>query len=102
MRWDRGFWRKYTKRLWPTNWALRGIPFERQKTATVYYKQQAVGTQRLDLVVDEKMLLELKAAMALTDLFKQQTLSYLKATGLKLGILINFGTRRVDYVRIAN
>ena len=81
---------------------LRGMPFERQKTVTVHYKGRAVGTHRLDLVVDGKILLELKAAAALTDVFKQQTLSYLKATGLKLGILINFGARRVDYVRIAN
>lgn len=81
---------------------LRDIPFERQKTVTVSYKGRIVGTHRLDLVIDGKILLELKAAVALTDVFRQQTLSYLKSTGLKLGILINFGTRRVNYVRIAN
>jgi len=81
---------------------LQGIPFERQKTVSVYYKQQSVGTHRLDIVVDGKILLELKAAEALTDLFKQQTLSYLKSTGLRLGILINFGAQRVEYTRIAN
>jgi GxxExxY protein len=81
---------------------LRGIPFERQKPVTVRYKERVVGTHRLDLVVDGKIILELKAASALTDVFKQQTLSYLKATGLKLGILINFGTPRVEYTRIVN
>jgi len=81
---------------------LQGIPFERQKTVSVYYKQQAVGTHRLDIVVDGKILLELKATETLIDLFKQQTLSYLKSTGLKLGILINFGAQRVEYIRIAN
>ena len=81
---------------------LRGIPFECQKSVTVSYKGRTVGTHRLDLVVDGKILLELKAVVALTDVFRQQTLSYLKSTGLKLGILINFGTRRVNYVRIAN
>ena len=79
---------------------LRGIPFERQKVVTVRYKGRVVGTHRLDLVVDGKIILELKAVSALTDVFKQQTLSYLKATGLRLGILINFGTPRVEYTRI--
>ena len=81
---------------------LRGIPFERQKAVTVCYKGRNVGDQRLDFVVDDKIVLELKAASALTDVFKQQTLSYLKATGLKLGILVNFGALRVEYKRIAN
>ena len=82
--------------------ALRGIPFDRQKQVVVRYKGRSVGVHRLDLVVDGKIVLELKAVSALNDVFKQQTLSYLKASGLKLGILINFGTRRVDYTRIAN
>ena len=81
---------------------LHGIPFEREKVVTVRYKERVVGTHRLDLVVDGKIILELKAISALTDVFKHQTLSYLKATGLKLGILINFGTPRVVYTRIVN
>jgi GxxExxY protein len=81
---------------------LRNIPFERQKAVTVCYKGQNVGNHRLDFVIDDKIVLELKAASALTDVFKQQTLSYLKATGLRLGILVNFGTPRVEYRRIAN
>lgn len=81
---------------------LRNIPFERQKTVVVSYKGRAIGQHRLDLLVDGKIILELKAAAALTDVFKQQTLSYLKATDLKLGILINFGGSRVEYVRVVN
>jgi GxxExxY protein len=81
---------------------LRGIAFERQKAVTVRYKGRVVGTYRLDLVVDDKIVLELKAVSELTDLFKRQTLSYLKATDMKLGILINFGTPRVKYTRIVN
>ncbi len=78
------------------------IPFERQKAVNVRYKDRIIGTHRLDLVVDGKIILELEAVSELNDVFKQQTLSYLKATGLRLGILINFGTPRVQYVRIAN
>ena len=81
---------------------MRGITFEQQKAIEVQYKGRVVGTQRLDLVVDSKIVLELKAVSALNDVFKQQLVSYLKATGLKLGILINFGSTRVEYVRIVN
>jgi GxxExxY protein len=81
---------------------IRSIPFKRQTTIAINYKERTIGTHRLDLVVDDKIILELKAVSALTDVFKQQTLSYLKATGLKLGILINFGTPRVEHVRIVN
>ena len=81
---------------------LSGIPFERQKAVTLMYKGKQVGTHRLDLIIDDKIVLELKATSALDDVFKQQTLSYLKATGLRLAILINFGTPRVQYERIVN
>ena len=81
---------------------LRAIPFERQVGMTVTYKGQTVGTHRLDMVIDGQIILELKAAAGLTDVFKQQLLSYLKAADLRLGILINFGTARVEYVRIVN
>ena len=82
--------------------AARSVPFERQKEVAVAYKGQTIGTHRLDMVVDGKVVLELKAVSELTDAFKQQVPSYLKATGLRLGILINFGAPAVRYVRIAN
>lgn len=81
---------------------LRGITFERQKTVKVTYKGRVIGIHRLDLVVDGKIVLELKAVSELTDVFKQQLLSYLRAASLRLGILINFGTPRVEYKRIIN
>jgi GxxExxY protein len=81
--------------------SLRNIPIEEQKVIPVFYKGKQMGTFRLDMVVDGKIILEFKAVSELNDLFKQQTLSYLKATDLKLGILINFGAQKVEYVRIA-
>jgi GxxExxY protein len=78
------------------------LSFERQQNYPVVYKGKPIGTHRLDLIVDGKIILELKAVSALNDLFKQQLLSYLKVTGLRLGILLNFGTKRVESVRIVN
>lgn len=77
-------------------------PFEKQKRVTVSYKGKVVGKHRLDIVVEDKILLELKAVSQLTDVFKQKVLSYLRATGLRLGILVNFGKKSVEYTRIVN
>ena len=81
---------------------LQEIPFRRQEEVKVAYKGELVGTHRLDLVVDDKIVLALKAVSELNDVFKQQVLSYLKASDLRLGILVNFGTPRVESVRIVN
>ena len=78
------------------------IPYEQQKLIRVFYKGQAIGVYRLDLVIDGKIILEPKALSGLNDLFKQQLLSYLKATDLRLGILVNFGTKQVEYARVVN
>lgn len=78
------------------------IIFERQKPIQVVYKNRVMGTYRLDLVIEDKIILELKAVTALNDLFKHQLLSCLKATDLHLGILVNFGAKRVEYIRIIN
>lgn len=82
--------------------SLQQIPFERQKIVPVVYKGNIIGQHRLDMVVNGEIILELKAVSELADIHKQQLLSYLKATNLPLGILINFGTPRVQYQRIAN
>ena len=78
------------------------IPHVRQKVIKVTYRDRVVGTYRLDLVIAGKIILELKAVTELPDLHKRQVLSYLKATGLHLGILLNFGSTRVQAVRVAN
>ena len=81
---------------------LQNITFKRQETMNVMYKKQIIGSHRLDLIVDDKIILELKSVTELNDLFKQQLLSYLRVSGKKLGILINFGTLSVQYIRIVN
>jgi len=78
----------------------RQILFEQQKSIQVFYKGLCVGSYKLDLVVDQKIIVELKAVIALNDLFKQQVYSYLKATDLRLGLLINFGSKRLEHYRI--
>ncbi|MHB1424817.1 MAG: GxxExxY protein [Gemmataceae bacterium] len=69
---------------------LQGIPFERQKPVGVSYKGHPVGDGRLDFLVGGLLVVELKAVDELADVHKAQVISYLKATKLHLGLLINF------------
>jgi GxxExxY protein len=74
---------------------LRGIRFERQVDVDVLYKGHTIRGQRLDLLVEKQVVVELKSLTKLPDVAKAQVLSYLKATGLKRGLLINFGLPRL-------
>ncbi len=68
----------------------RNIPFEFQKEVRVFYESEEVGVHRLDLVVNDEIVVELKAIKALEDIHFAQLKSYLKATGLHVGLLLNF------------
>jgi GxxExxY protein len=68
----------------------RGIPFLRQVKIEIGYKDHVVGEGKIDLIVAGELVLELKAVEKLLPLHSAQLLSYLKATGKKLGLLINF------------
>ena len=71
--------------------ASSGLNVERQKEFIVYYKGNKVGFYKTDLIVEDKIILELKAVPEVFPLHEAQTISYLKVTGLKLAMLINFG-----------
>ena len=71
---------------------LQNIPFARAVVVDVYYKGEKIGYKRLDFIVTGKLIVELKSVETLTALHKAQVLTYLKITGLKLGLLINFNT----------
>lgn len=79
---------------------LRGILYERQVGIDVVYKGKIIKGQRLDLLVEKEVVVELKSVSRLPDVAVAQVLSYLKATGLRTGLLINFGQARlVDGVK---
>ena len=68
----------------------RGIVYQSQKEVTVLFEGEEVGVHRLDLLVDGQLVVELKAVKALEDIHFAQLKSYLKATGLRVGLLMNF------------
>ena len=68
----------------------REIPFEKQRPISVKYKGRLVGEGRLDFLVGGCLIVELKVVESLAPIHKAQVLSYLKTTGLHLGLLLNF------------
>lgn len=69
----------------------RGIKADSEKPINVLYEGQVVGDYVCDVVVDNKVILELKALKELNDIYEVQLVNYLKATGMEVGLLINFG-----------
>jgi GxxExxY protein len=72
---------------------LRDVPFERQVTVPLEYKGIPIGEGRVDVQVGGVLVVELKALPAVLPVHGSQVISYLKATGLSLGLLLNFGER---------
>ena len=71
------------------------IPFSSQKQIPVYYKGKDIHANfYADLIVDDKIIIELKSKERLINADEAQILNYLKATGIRLGLLINFGNKR--------
>ena len=76
------------------------IPFEREKHLNVFYHGKCLQCDYIaDFVVDDKVILELKAATEMDNVFKAQTINYLKITGYKVGFLMNFGQEEFQFKR---
>lgn len=79
---------------------LRGIPFERKIKLPVTYKDLVVGVYEADLVIDGKFIVEIKSVSKLNASHQAQAMHYLAATGLRLAILLNFGTGSLEHRRV--
>ena len=73
---------------------------ETEKEINIHYKGQIVGVHRLDILVEKQIVMELKTVEALSKAHYAQIRSYLQATGLKTGLLVNFATAKADFRRI--
>lgn len=67
-----------------------GIPFERERAVTVAYKELRIGGQRVDFIVGNSVIVEVKAIGRFDPIFEAKVISYLRTTGLRAGLLINF------------
>ena len=80
--------------------AHEGIRYEREKRLQVFYKQVEIGTYYADFLVDDCLLVELKALKALATEHEAQVMNYLRAGGVTAALLLNFGTARLGIKRI--
>jgi len=78
----------------------RNCRVEQQKPVKVYYHGHVVGDYVADIVVNDTILLELKSAETIADEHIAQTLNYLKATGIRLAIILNFGPDKLEHKRL--
>ena len=86
----------YRENIYQTAYCLelesRGLHFEAEKKVLVKYRHWEIPAHRLDVVVEGVVLVELKAVPKLRDIHRAQVISYLKTTGLRVGLLMNFNT----------
>ena len=82
--------------------AERGVSAQRQVEYELHYKSYRIGRFFVDVLADGKLLLELKVEDELLPIDEAQVITYLKVTGLKLGILVNFGGNKLEFKRIPN
>lgn len=79
-----------------------GLEFEREKEMKIYYRDEEVGTRRVDFFVAAKVMVELKAIEKLEDVHKAQAINYCEAYNIADGLLINFGGKCLDFKRVFN
>lgn len=79
-----------------------GLVFNREFEMPVHYRDQQIGTRRVDFLVNSVVSVELKAATRLDDIHLAQAINYLEAYNLEIGLLINFGERSLQFNRLPN
>ena len=87
---------------WSLSCAKSGLRVVQQHGIVVRYNGHAVGEYFADLLVEETIIVELKAIRALDNTHVAQCINYLKATGFQVGLLLNFGRARIEVRRIAH
>ncbi len=78
------------------------LNFKREFEMPIYYREEHIGTRRVDFLVEEIVSLELKAVTKLEDVHLAQAINYLEAYNLEVGLLINFGSKSLEIKRLMN
>ena len=97
-----GFQEAIYQRAVEIEMADAGLSFSREQEMPIYYKNQQIGTRRVDFLVEGVISVELKAITKLEDVHLAQAINYLEAYDLEVGLLINFGAKSLQYKRIVN
>lgn len=81
---------------------LQGLKFSREFEMPIFYKNNRIGTRRVDFLVEDVISVEIKAVIQLEDVHLAQAVNYLEAYNLEIGLLINFGSKSLTFKRLTN
>ncbi len=81
---------------------LAGLSFVREMEMPIFYRGEQIGTRRVDFFVEDEIMVELKALISLEDVHLAQGINYLEAYNMKIGLLINFGSKSLQFKRLLN
>ncbi len=79
-----------------------GLAFQREMEMSIFYRDEQIGTRRVDFFVEDVVMVELKAVVKLEDVHLAQAMNYLEAYKMEIGLLINFGARSLEFKRVHN
>ena len=97
-----GFQEVIYQRALEIEMSLAGLAFNREFEMPIFYREQQIGTRRVDFLVEDAVSVELKAITALEPVHFAQAINYLEAYNLEIGLLINFGENSLNFKRLTN
>ncbi len=95
-----GFQEVIYQRALAIEFSIQGLSYEREFEMPVFYKEEQIGTRRVDFFVEGLVMVEIKAIIQLEDVHLAQAINYLEAYAMEVGLLINFGSRSLEFKRV--
>jgi len=97
-----GFQEVIYQRALAIEMSIHDLSFEREKEMAIFYREQNIGTRRVDFFVDNCIMVELKAVILLDEAHLAQAMNYCEAYNIGIGLLINFGAKSLQFKRVHN
>jgi len=97
-----GFQEVIYQRALAKEMGIQGLLFAQEFVMPIFYKEERIGTRRVDFLIEDVIAVEMKAVIKLEDVHLAQALNYLEAYNLEIGMLINFGAKSLEYKRLIN
>jgi GxxExxY protein len=97
-----GFQEVIYQRALEIEFPYHNLAFEREKEMSIFYRGHEIGTRRVDFFVEKLIMVELKAVIQLEDVHLAQAMNYLEAYKMEIGLLINFGSKSLQFKRVHN
>lgn len=97
-----GFQEVVYQRALAIEMTMQGLNYSREHEMPLHYKGHDVGTRRVDFLVEDEIMVEIKAIINLEDVHLAQAMNYVEAYNLNIGLLINFGAKSLQFKRVHN